>query len=344
MPWNECDKLTDKQLEELERKIHKLYKEAADEMSGTINEYFKQFEKRDAQMKTALDNGEITKQEYTQWRLTQIGRGKRYEDLRDKLAERMTKANEVAVAYVNDMTPGVYSLNMNYAAYSIAKEHGAVAFTVWNEESVRRLAIEEPNLMPYYPTEKAVRRGIDLAYGKSQITSQITSSILLGHSIPQMATALRQRIQGMNDTSAIRTARTAVTAAQNGGRQATFKRAAAMGIKLKREWIATKDMRTRLEHAHADGQNKGVKEPFDVGGEALMFPGDRSNASGWNVYNCRCKLGRVIEKDGLAEPHMMRVRNLQTGRNEVVPAMTYAEYYKYYTGEDLPKPKKRGGK
>ena len=298
MPWDECDKLTDEQLEALERKIHKLYKDAADEMEGTINEYFKHLEKRDAQMKTALDNGEITRQEYTQWRLTQIGRGQRFEDLRDKLAERMTKANEVAVAYVNDMTPGVYSLNMNYAAYQIELSYGNIGFTIWNDEAVRRLVLENPDLMPYYPQANALRRGIDLAYGKSQITSQITSSILLGHSIPQMAEALRQRIQGMSDTSTIRTARTAVTAAQNGGRQATFERAAAMGVQLRKRWVASKDLRTRPEHGHADGQTVSIDKPFDVGGEPLMFPGDRSNASGWNIYNCRCAM-RSVEKAGI---------------------------------------------
>lgn len=295
---DELDKLTDKQLEQLERKLHKLYKDAADELDGTIKEYFQKFEKRDEEMKTALDAGEITKNQYTQWRLAQIGRGQRFEDLRDKLAERMTKANEVAAAYMNDVTPGVYSLNMNYAAYSIERQYGNVGFTIWNDEAVRRLAVEEPDLMPYYPEEKAVNRGIDLAYGKRQITAQITSSILLGHSIPQMATALRQRIQGMNDTSATRTARTAVTAAQNGGRQATFERAEAMGIKLRKRWIATKDLRTRPEHGHADGQIVPIDKPFDVGGEPLMFPGDRSNASGWNIYNCRCAM-RSVEKEGI---------------------------------------------
>ena len=295
---DELDKLTDRQLEQLERKLHKLYKDAADELDGTIKEYFQKFEKRDNDMKAALENGEITKEQYTQWRLAQIGRGQRFEDLRDKLAERMTKANEVAAAYMNDTTPGVYSLNMNYTAYSIEQAYGAVGFTDWNDEAIRRLALEDPDLMPYYPEAKAVNRGIDLAYGKRQITAQITSSILLGHSIPQMADALRQRIEGMSNTSATRTARTAITAAQNGGRQATLERAAAMGIKLRKRWVATKDLRTRPEHGHADGQIVAVDEPFDVGGEKLMFPGDRSNASGWNIYNCRCAM-RSVEKEGV---------------------------------------------
>lgn len=329
MPTNELDRLTDKALIELEKKIYKLYKQAVKEMAQTIDDYFKRLIERDEQMKTHVEEGTITEKQYTQWRLAQIGRGKRYEDLRDKLAERMTKANEVAVSYVNDTTPGVYTLNMNYTAYSIEKSYGPLDFTVWNEEAVRRLVIEEPNLMPYYPPKRALNRGIDLAYGKTQITAQITSSILLGDSLPKIAEKLRQRIETMSRTSAIRTARTAITAAQNGGRQATFERAAAMGIQTRRRWVATKDMRTRHPHAMADGQVAAVNEPFTVGGEKLMFPGDASlGASGWNLYNCRC--GCVsVEKEGIeAEPRMMRVRDPVTGRNVLVKEMTYNEWYK----------------
>ena len=56
-----------------------------------------------------------------------------------KVAERYTKANEVAIAYVNDATPGIYSLNRNYAAYTIEKAAGNVGFTLWDESTVRRL-------------------------------------------------------------------------------------------------------------------------------------------------------------------------------------------------------------
>lgn len=333
---NELDRLTDAALAELEKKIHKLYKEAVDDMNKTISDYFQSFAKRDKEMKAALKDGEITKKQYTEWRLTQIGRGNRFEALRDKLAERMTKANEVAVAYVNDTTPGVYTLNINYTAYDIERKYGAVDFTAWNEEAVRRLVVDDPDVMPYYPYDRAVNRGIDLDYGKKQITAQVTSSILLGDSVYTMAEKLRQRIETMSLTSSIRTARTAITAAQNGGRQATFERAAAMGIQLRRRWQATKDLRTRHAHAMADGQIVAVNEPFTVGGEKLMFPGDDSlGASAGNVYNCRC--GCVsVEKDGIeAEPRMMRVRDPATGRNVVVPAMTYKEWYKWKTGEEL---------
>lgn len=310
MSWDEIDKISDEGLERLERKLFKLYNDAAKSMSGTIKRYFQQFVRRDAEMKDALDRGEITKQQYINWRLTQISRGKRYEDLRDKLAERATKANETAVVYVNDTTPGVYTLNRNYAAYNIEKSYGNIDFTAYNEEAVRRIAITDPNLMPYYPQQRAVNRGIDLAYGREQITAQIVSSILLGDGIPAMAEKLQQRIETMSRTSAIRTARTAYTAAQNGGRQAAFEKAAEMGIKVRKKWVATKDMRTRYNHAAADGQVVDYDKPYIVGGEKLMFPGDGSmGASAGNLYNCRCA-ERTVEKEGIeAEPRQIRVRN-----------------------------------
>ena len=46
-------------------------------------------------MKEKLDAGEITEQQYKQWRLAQIGRGKRFEALRDKVAERYTDAMQL---------------------------------------------------------------------------------------------------------------------------------------------------------------------------------------------------------------------------------------------------------
>lgn len=278
-------KLTDKQLAELEQRIAKLYKEAADELTDTVRAYFEQFEKRDAAMKEKLDAGEITEQQYKQWRLAQMGRGKRFTALRDKVAERYTNANETAVAYVNDATPGIYSLNRNYAAYKIEQVSDKADFTLWDEQTVKRLIVEQPDLMPYYPPKRALQRGIDLKYGKQQITASVTSSILQGKSIPKIANDLQSRMQDMSRASAIRTARTAVTAAQNAGRLDTYSAAQDMGIKLKKRWLATLDNRTRHAHAMLDGQTVDVDKPFKVDGYELMYPGD-SSAPGYLVYNC----------------------------------------------------------
>ena len=139
---------TDRALAELEKRIAKLYREAGDELQGTIDAYFKQFEQRDKEMAALLDAGEITAEHYKQWRLNQMGRGERYKALRDKVASRMTDANATAVAYTNDATPGIYSLNRNYTAYTIEKVAGNVGFDIWDEQGGKRLIVEQPGLMP----------------------------------------------------------------------------------------------------------------------------------------------------------------------------------------------------
>lgn len=317
-------KMTDAELSKLEQRIAKLYKEAADELTDTVKTYFEQFEKRDAAMKEKLDAGEITEQQYKQWRLAQMGRGKRYEALRDKVANRYTNANETAVAYVNDATPGIYTLNRNYAAYKIEQVSDSADFTLWDEQTVRRLVVEQPDLMPYYPPQRALQRGIDLKYGKQQITASVTSSILQGKSIPRIANDLQRRMQDMNRTSAIRTARTAVTGAQNAGRLDTYRAAQDMGIKLKKQWLATLDNRTRHAHAMLDGQTVDIDKPFKVDGYELMYPGDTS-APGYLVYNCRCT--QIAEIDGEdTSSGGRRAIDPETGKSVLVGDMTYAEW------------------
>lgn len=298
MKRDEGRRLTDAELEALEKRIREMYGGAAKNLQQIIDEYFANFRLRDEEMQkligTVVNGREWTEEDYKQWRLAQMGRGERFEALRDKLAERLTNANEVAISYVNDATPGIYTLNRNYAAYEVSDAGGN--FTLYDEQTVRRLIVEQPDLMPYYPKEKAIRRGIDLEFGKKQITNAVTAGILMGRSSRGIAADLRRRIIDMSVESAIRAARTAVTAAENGGRQATYEKAADMGIELQREWIATKDHRTREWHGMADGQRVGVDEAFTVGGEKLMFPGDRSHgASGWNIYNCRCALKASVK-------------------------------------------------
>lgn len=318
-------KLTDKELAKLERRIAKLYREAGEELQATIDAYFEQFKKRDEEMKALIgtvQNGkEWTEADYKQWRLNQIGRGERYQAMRDKVAHRVTDANAVAVSYTNDATPGIYSLNRNYAAYTIENAAGNVGFDLWDEQTVKRLAVEQPDLMPYYPPKRALKRGIDLAYGKKQITASVTSSILQGKSIKHMADDLQKRITTMSRDSAIRTARTAVTGAQNAGRMDSYAAAKKMGIKVKKEWLATLDSRTRHSHAMLDGEKVDQDKKFSNG---CRFPGDPQGPP-WEIYNCRCTL--IAAVDGVdTSTAQRRARNPVTGETELIQNMTYQEW------------------
>lgn len=321
--------LTEQELQKLERQIYEVYSDAEKELQTTISDYFSSFKKRDKEMAALIGetvNGrEWTEKDYKQWRLAQIGRGKRFEALRDRVAERMTQANEVATAYVNDATPGIYSLNRNFSAYTIERVAGNVGFNLWDEQTVKRLIVEKPSLMPYYPPKRAIRRGIDLSWGKKQITNTVRSSILLGRSIKGISDDLQSNIPTMNRASAIRTARTAFTAAQNGGRMDSFRAAEKMGINLKKEWLATLDNRTRHAHATLDGQKAEVDEPFRVDGEEIRYPGDPT-AAGYLVYNCRCTL--VAAVDGVDTSDALR-------RDEYgpLPDMTFAQWEQQKRGE-----------
>ena len=312
---------TDKELAKLEKRIAKIYKEAADDLQKTIDDYFAKFVKRDAKQRERLEAGEITEQEYKQWRLAQMGRGERFKALQSRVAERYTEANETAVRYVNDATPGIYSLNRNYSAYTIEKVAGNVGFDLWDEQTVRRLIVENPEVMPYYPPEKALKRGIDLAYGKKQISASVTSSILQGKSIPRIAKDLQTRMPEMNKSSAIRTARTAVTGAQNAGRMDSYVAAEKMGIKVRKEWLSTLDGRTRHSHAMLDGKVVDKDKKFENG---CMFPGD-PNGPPWEVYNCRCTLIAAVEGVDTSDAKR-RARDQETGESVLIENMSYEEW------------------
>lgn len=318
---DEGHKRTEQQLAALEKRIAKVYRETGDELQKTIEQYFSRFVERDKKQRELMEAGKITEDQYRQWRLAQIGRGKRFEALRDEIAKRYTDANEVAVSYVNDATPGVYSLNRNYAAYTIEQVSGDVGFTVLDEQTVKRLIVEKPDLMPYYPKKQAVRRGIDLAWGKKQITASVTSGIIQGKSVGKIANDLQKRINTMNRSSALRSARTAVTGAQNAGRMDSYAAAEKMGVKLQKEWVATLDGRTRHSHAMLDGDRVDTGKKFSNG---CRFPGDPSGPS-WEVYNCRCTMIAAVSgvDTSVAE---RRAKSPETGENVVVSGMTFKEW------------------
>jgi hypothetical protein len=81
-------------------------------------------------------------------------------------------------------------------------------------------------------------------------------------------------------------ARTEIVSASNLG---SISSARATGLTLNKVWLATRDNRTRDDHAAADMQKVGINEMFNVGGENLEFPGDPFGSPG-NVISCRCSI------------------------------------------------------
>ena len=297
---------TERELADLENRIREVYSAAAAELKVKIDAYFERLVERDEHQRELMEAGEITKEQYQLWRLAQIGRGERYIALQNEIAQRCNEANVTAMAYVNDTTPGIYSLNYNYSAYTIEKVHGNVGFTLFDEQTVRRLLMDNPELFP----APRVNIPVDLRWNLQKLQRELVSGIMQGESIGKIADRF-QSMTDMNRVSALRNARTAMTSAQNAGRQECYTRANDMGIEVRKRWRAVKDGRTRHSHGALDGQVVAFDDFFTSPlGSKMLYPGDGTHgADASDIYNCRCGM-QTVEKDGIeVEPRLMRVTN-----------------------------------
>lgn len=129
----------------------------------------------------------------------------------------------------------------------------------------------------------------------SAVTAELVRASLArgladGLGVADMARRLRKDWRGLTRSRAATIARTEVTAAAGwGSLEGARTVAAEAGLTLGKEWIAAIDGRERADHNAANGQVVPLDEPFVVGGEEMMHPGDGSRgASAAQLVNCRC--------------------------------------------------------
>jgi len=315
--------LTDSELTALEKKIAAAYERARDKVQERADKFFDTFREDAEKLYKAISDApdattrlaaEKAYKDFV-WRNTVAA--KNITDLRDKLAADMTAINQRSAALIGNRMNGVFSLNHNFAAYTLEHDLGLnLQFTLYDEFTVARLLKENPKLLPKPKIDVA----LDKKWNAQKITSEITQGILTGESIPKIADRL-QNVTDMNRNSAIRNARTAITGAENAGRIESYHYAESIGITLQKEWLATLDDRTRDEHRALDGQRVDVDEPFEVDGEKIMFPGD-PNAEGYLVFGCRCSLISAVEGVKDLDPEYRR-DNIS---GELIDKMNYREW------------------
>lgn len=279
----------DRKIAEFQAEVWETYQQAQADAQEALSAFLKRFEKEDAKRRKLVEKGEMTKAEYRSWRQGQILRSKQLSSTLDQVSQAMVNANQVAMAALAGKLPEVYAENANYSAFWVCKETGlAVGFDLVDPDTVQHMltAGEAVLMLPSVNVAK------DMAWNRKLVASQLTQGVLLGESIPKMARRV-QRVTGSNYATAVRTARTTVTGAENAGRVHSYKRAKDMGIKLQKEWLATLDGRTRHSHRQLDGQKipneDGAK--FDNG---CRYPGDPQGRYD-EICNCRCTLVAAIE-------------------------------------------------
>lgn len=286
---------TDKKLQKMEKKVNKIYKNAYGDISKDwikfMDSHAPKLQKAYDALQEALKSGDKTaideaKEVYQRTAMNITVNNKRFQGMAEDTAAKISHTNEVALAYVNDQVPSIYTVNYNQFKNEKIKGY---SFSLVNEQAVKNLATSDKTLLP----TKKLDIPKDMRWNAKNINSQMVQGILQGESVPKLAKRLGT-VTDMNRVSAIRNARTITTAAENKGRQDSFKKASDDGVIMEREWVAAHDDHTRAWHLDLHGVRVGVDEPWENEYGEIMYPADPS-ADPANVYNCRCSIRAVVK-------------------------------------------------
>ena len=113
---------TDLIIYEVEKRIKREFRQAAEEVKEKLREYMKAFIKKEKTWRKRLESGEITEKEFNNWRYNQILGGKRWGELAEELTAVYQNARETAEVYTAEKLPAVYALNHDFTTYQIEKE------------------------------------------------------------------------------------------------------------------------------------------------------------------------------------------------------------------------------
>lgn len=261
---------TDKILAELEKKIkseyNKAYKEVKKELADVM-----------ARIEASPDMS-------PQQRLYLFNKRDRLQSMIKQYADVIKNANATAVKYINGDMLNVYKKNYNFEA-------GRLGFSFVDNTAAKKIISGETSPFTKLAIDSVKDRDVIIR----KLTSEMTTSILKGESISQMSRRIRSVMEN-NLADSVRIARTETTRVENSARMDAGKEGEKLGFKMLKEWISTADDRTRPDHVIADGQRVPLDEPFTVGGEKLMYPGDFSlGASPSNTINCRCTMINIVD-------------------------------------------------
>ena len=311
----------ERKIAEFQAEVRETYQQAQADAQEALSRFLERFEKEDERRRAKVKAGELSEADYKAWRKGKILRSRQLSSTLDQVSRAMTEANQVAVAALAGRLPEVYAENANYAAFQVCEASGLdLAFSLVDAPTVQHMLTAGEALFSVPALDVAK----DVAWNRRLMASQLTQGVLLGESIPKMARRVKS-VTGSNIAAATRTARTAVTGAENAGRVSSYERAKGMGIKLKQEWVAALDNRTRHSHRKLDGTKVEVGGTFPNG---CRFPGDPT-ARYAEICNCRCTLVAAVE--GFETDDAKRASKIPKG-------MTYEEWKAGGSGK-----KKAGG-
>jgi len=125
-----------------------------------------------------------------------------------------------------------------------------------------------------------------------RIKTSLEQGLREGESIAKLTSRVKSEFNDIGRGDATRIAMTETSAVYGVSRQVAMKEA---GVKYK-QWLTSGLPNVRPAHTEAEEQTVAIDEPFLVGGEHLMHPGDPAGSAG-NVINCHCVSIAVAKKE-----------------------------------------------
>lgn len=157
---------------------------------------------------------------------------------------------------------------------------------------------------------------------RDQLNTSLQAGNDAGETMDQLADRVREVYNNLNEKEAMRVARTETNMAYNHSRHEAMTDA---GIGYK-SWLSSHGPKVRPSHAQAERDYIAVPipvdEPFIVGGERMLFPGDDSlGASAGNIINCQCIQLAAVPVGGDAATATFKIfglgeRTFAVGREE----------------------------
>ena len=178
---------TEKEIAALQKKLRKVYSEAAKDIQRKLDEHNAKFATKNAQKLAQKEAGKITQEEYDSWAKGQVFMGKQWEAKADEIARTMTNANKEAAKLVREGTLSTFATNMNYELYQMEKRLGVqTGFNIYNAKSVSRLLKDKPKMLP----EWKIHEKKDYKWNRQKVENFITQGIIQGEGIPEIAKRL----------------------------------------------------------------------------------------------------------------------------------------------------------
>ena len=278
-------KYADKKISEIDRKLRQTYKQAQTELTRKLKDFNKRFETQDKQKRKEVSEGKITQQQYKDWLQRQVFTRSIWQQKIDQVSQVMLHHNEYAAQIVNESRFDVFAENYYAEAFRANWIIQGIDWTVYNTQALQRLIEKEPQILPEWKIDEEK----DYKWNEKKVNNIVQQGIIQGESVDQITQRLCTDLSTQNENRMRLFARTAITGAQNAGRQEQMREAVAMGLEVNKRWIATMDSRTRDSHRAIEGEEVPQDENFSNG---LEYPGDPSGDPA-EVYNCRCTMQSV---------------------------------------------------